>query len=73
MNSQLVRGAALVNKQFQDHGQAFNQGYMQGSDPNAVANAQYEAKMKRRENESKVEAYMNSLPADKDVSQIPTK
>jgi len=73
MNSQLVRGAALVNKQFQDHGQAFNQGYMQGSDPNAVANAQYEAKMKRRENESKVDAYMNSLPADFDVSQIPTK
>ena len=73
MNSQLVRGAALVNKQFQDHGQAVNQGYMQGRDPNAIANAQYEAKMKRRENESKVDAYMNSLPADFDVSQIPTK
>jgi len=73
MNSQLVRGAALVNKQFQDHGQAVNQGYMQGRDPNALANAQYEAKMKRRQNESKVDAYMNSLPADFDVSQIPTK
>lgn len=73
MNSQLVKGAAVVNKQFQDHGKAFNQGYMQGRDPNAMANAQYEAKMERRNNEAKVDSYMNSLPADFDVSQIPDK
>jgi len=73
MNSQLVKGAALVNKQFQDHGKAFNQGLMQGRDPNAIANAEYEAKMERRNNEAKIDSYMNSLPADFDVSQIPGK
>lgn len=73
MNSQLVKGAALVNKQFQDHGKAFNQGLMQGRDPNALANAQYEAKMERRNNEAKIDSYMNSLPADFDISQIPSK
>ena len=73
MNSQLVKGAALTGKQFQDHGASFNEGYMQGRDPNALANAQYEAKMERRNNETKIDNYMNSLPADFDVSQIPSK
>ena len=35
MNSQLVKGAAVTGKQFQDLGQAVNQGYMQDRDPNA--------------------------------------
>lgn len=73
MNSQLVKGAAVTGKQFQDLGQSVNQGYMQGRDPNALANAQYEAKMERRNNEAKIDSYMNNLPADFDVSQIPDK
>jgi len=73
MNSQLVKGAALVNKQFQDHGQAVNKGYMQSVNQDALAEADYEAKQQRRDNEAKIDAYMNSLPADFDVSQIPAK
>ena len=73
MNSQLVRGAAITGKKFQDHGKAFNEGLMKGRDPNALANAELQAKQQRRANESKIDAYMNNLPADFDVSQIPGK
>ena len=63
MNSQLVRGAAITGKKFQDHGKAFNEGLMKGRDPNALANAELQAKQQRRASDEYIAAVakMNSV------------
>lgn len=70
MNSQLVRGAARAADKFNDLGKAVNDGAGPGVNHQALAN---QRKAQARADEAKVEGYMNRVPADFDVSQIPQK
>jgi len=70
MNSQLVRGAASAADKFNDLGKAVNDGAGPGVNHQALAN---QRKAQARADEAKVEGYMNRVPADFDVSQIPQK
>lgn len=70
MNSQLVKGAAYAADKFVDAGKAVNAGAGPGINHQALA-AQRKAQV--RADEAKVEGYMNGIPADFDVSQIPGK
>lgn len=70
MNSQLVKGAAYAADKFVDAGAAVSAGAGPGVDHQAIA---AQRKAQTRADEAKVESYMNGMPSDFDVSQIPQK
>jgi hypothetical protein len=70
MNSQLVKGAGDAADKFVDLAGAVNAGVGPGINHEAIA---AQRKAQARADEAKVEGYMNRIPADFDVSQIPQK
>ena len=70
MNSQLVKGAGNAADKFVDLAGAVNAGVGPGINHEAIA---AQRKAQARADEAKVEGYMNRIPADFDVSQIPQK